>query len=194
MKTWKDVTLEQAIKLERIKSEGLDSILEQQAILQGKTVMDIEKTSIDDLMASQEEWRCISDLPKEKRTESAIIDGRHYMLCDFSKMTLAQMVDIEEYYRDGMLDNAHKIISVIMLPAKRRWRAFGPWIASDYEPSEERENDMKLLDMETVWGNLLFFSTIVNIYMTGLADYSQEILKMSSKKKNNQPEIGQEKQ
>jgi hypothetical protein len=193
-KTWKDVTLEQAVALEKIKAEGIDAVIQQQAILQNKTIDEIENTPMVELTKSQEEWKCIGSLPKEKRTPTAKIGKNIYALCDFSKMSLAQMVDIEEYYREGMLDNAHKIISVIMLPAKRKWKWFGSWTTEEYESNEERENDMLKLDMETVWGNMLFFSTIVNLYMTGLVDYSRGILDQETKRLRNRHLTVQEKQ
>jgi hypothetical protein len=107
-------------------------------------------------------------------------------------MTLAQMVDIEEYYREGILENAHRIVSVIMLPAKRKWKFAGPWVTEEYEPSEERENDMLKMDMETIWGNMLFFSTIVSIYTKGLLDFSVAMLETEAKTMMSQSETQEE--
>jgi hypothetical protein len=41
-------------------------------------------------------------------------------------MTLAQMVDIEEYYKAGLMNNVHKILSVLYLPSKEVYLVSGP--------------------------------------------------------------------
>lgn len=170
-KSWKDITLEKAMEMEKIKSDGLDQIIEVQAVLLGKTIEQVEAMTPAELTESIREWSFTKVLPKAKLTKDAKIGGRRYRMAELDKLSLAQMVDIEEYYNAGLKDNAHKIISVLMLPARRKAIKKWPFFAIEcdsYEPSEERENDMLKLDMETVWGNLLFFSTIASQFTSGL--------------------------
>jgi len=195
-KTWKDVTLEKALKLEDIKSEGLDAAIEAQAILHGKTVEEVEAWTPKELMEAIKEWNFIKELPKAKLTKMAKIGSRRYVMMELDALTLAQMVDIEEYYSAGLRENAHRIISAMMLPAKRKisWKwPFATWEAGEYSPSAERESDMLQLDMELVWGNLLFFSTIANQYTKGLQAYLAATLEAMKKSQSSQQE-GDERQ
>ena len=183
--TWKDITLEKALKIEAMKSTGLDAAIELQAILKGLTFDEVERWTPKQLTDANKECEFVKELPKAKLNKDAKVNGRRYRMAELDKLSLAQMVDIEEYYNAGLQDNAHRIVSVLMLPAKRKftWKwPFVKWEAGDYEPSEERENDMLQLDMELVWGNLLFFSTIVKEYTKGLRAYLAEILEETKRK------------
>jgi len=182
--TWKDITLEKALKIEAIKTTGLDAAIELQAILKDLTYDDVEKWTPKELTDANKECEFVKQLPKAKLTKDAKVNGRRYRMAELDKLSLAQMVDIEEYYNAGLQENAHRIVSVLMLPAKRKltWKwPFVKWEAGDYEPSEERENDMLALDMELVWGNLLFFSSIVKEYTKGLQAYLAATLEETKK-------------
>ena len=182
--TWKDITLEKALKIEAIKTTGLDAAIELQAILKDLTYDDVEKWTPKELTDANKECEFVKQLPKAKLTKDAKVNGRRYRMAELDQLSLAQMVDIEEYYNAGLQENAHRIVSVLMLPAKRKltWKwPFVKWEAGDYEPSEERENDMLALDMELVWGNLLFFSSIVKEYTKGLQAYLAATLEETKK-------------
>jgi hypothetical protein len=177
MKTWKDITLRKAIKLEKLpEMDKLELIINQYAILNDISVSDVEDMTPAELLENSKEYEFLLKLPDSKRTDVVKINGRKYGLIDFSKMTLAQMVDIEEYYNSGLVDNAHKILSVIMLPIRFKFPFMKPQLV-DYIPDPVREEDFLDLDMELVWGNLLFFYHIEMKYIKGLLDYLQENLK-----------------
>lgn len=187
--TWKDITLEKALKIEAMKSEGLDAAIELQAILKDLTFDEVERWTPKQLTDASKECEFVKQLPKPKLTKDAKVNGRRYRMAELDKLSLAQMVDIEEYYNAGLQDNAHRILSVLMLPAKRKlsWKwPFAKWEAGEYEPSEERESDMLQLDMDLVWGNLLFFSTIAKEYTRGLQDYLAGILEETKKMQESQ--------
>jgi len=189
MKTWKDITLRQAQALEAIDPhlDRLDTIVEQLSILKGIPVEEIERTwTPEDVFIEADKWSFLSSLPAPKEVKDLTIDGREYGMCNLGKLTLAQMVDIEEYYNVGIVENAHKIMAVLFLPKKKKWNPFKRSELEDYEWSEERESDMLEANMEFVWGNMLFFCGGVKRYTIGLLAFSQEMLKTSTKTEQTQ--------
>lgn len=180
MKSWKDITLRKAIELEQLgEMDKLDLIINQYAIINDMTIEEVEKMTPNELLEKSKEYQFILKMPEAKRTDFVKVNGRKYGLVDFSKMSLAQMVDIEEYYNDGVVGNAHKILSVLMLPVKRNI-PFMKVVLDEYEADEVRENDILDLDMELVWGNLLFFYLIEMKYMKDLLGYLQGQLKTTN--------------
>lgn len=183
MKTWKDITLKQAQALEMIDPslDKLDTIVEQLSILKGIPAEEIERTwTPEDILVEGDKWAFLQKLPDAKEIKEIEIDGREYAMCNLQKLTLAQMVDIEEYYSAGIVENAHKIMAVLFLPKKKSWNPFKRTETEDYEWSEERENDMLKANMDFVWSNMLFFCVGVKKYTIGLLAYSQEMLKTST--------------
>jgi hypothetical protein len=180
MKSWKDITLKKAIELEQLGDmDKLDLIINQYAIINDMTIEEVEKMTPNELLESSKEYQFILNMPEAKRTDFVKVNGRKYGLVEFSKMSLAQMVDIEEYYNSGVVSNAHKILSVMMLPVKRHI-PFMKVVLDDYEADEVRENDILHLDMELVWGNLLFFYLIEMKYMKDLLGYLQGQLRTAN--------------
>jgi len=182
MKSWKDITLRKAQKLESLPKtlDTLDLIINQYAILKDIEVSEVERLTPNELIEKTNELAFLKDLPIPKRTDVIKVNGRKYRLIDFNKMSLGQMVDIEEYYNEGLVHNSHRILSVMFLPVQRKF----PFIKETtlpYEPDEVRENDMLDCDMETIWGNLLFFYLGEMRYTKGLLDYLEEKVQMSQK-------------
>ena len=182
MKSWKDITLRKAQKLESLPKtlDTLDLIINQYAILKDIEVSEVERLTPNELIEKANELAFLKDLPIPKRTDVIKVNGRKYRLIDFNKMSLGQMVDIEEYYNEGLVHNSHRILSVMFLPVQRKF----PFIKETtlpYEPDEVRENDMLDCDMETIWGNLLFFYLGEMRYTKGLLDYLEEKVQMSQK-------------
>jgi hypothetical protein len=186
MKSWKDISLRKAIELESLgEMEKLDLIINQYAILNDMTIDEVEKMTPNELFESSKDYQFILKMPDAKKTDIVKVKGRKYGMVDFSKMTLAQMVDIEEYYNEGVIENAHKILSVIMLPVRRNI-PFTKVVLEDYNPDPQREEDFLDLDMEMVWGNLLFFYHIEMKYMKDLLGYLQVQLKTASQYQKSQ--------
>lgn len=174
MKSWKDITLRKALKLMEIKTEGrdaIDIIIDQMAVLHNKTPGEIELMEPKELIAHTEKVQWLNKLPKSKLTKVIKVNGREYGISNLERICLAQMIDIEEYYSLGFVDNIEKILSVLYLPIKSRIPLTDRYKLEEYEPSEQREQDILDVDMETMWGTALFFYRGVKEYSTAMMDY-----------------------
>lgn len=177
MKSWKDISLAKALKLIRINAEGkdtLDLIIEQMAILKDKSSYEIELMNPTELIAEANKLTWLNKLPKEKLTKVIKVNGREYGITNLERICLAQMIDIESYYEQGLNDNIEKILSVLYLPIKKRIPLTNSYTLHEYEPSEEREADMLDMDMETMWGTALFFYRGVKAYSNAMTDYLEK--------------------
>ncbi len=200
MKSWKNVTLRQAQELIALdpknysESEYLAYEVDQLAILLDKDPYDIETTmSVKEILEALTEWNFLSELPKEditKKVDTFKKNGTRYGLMNFNEITLAQMVDIEEYVNLGLVQNIHKIMSVLYLPTKS-WNPFTKkYTLKEYEPDPKREEIFLDMDMEFVYGNLLFFYLIVTTYIKhtrdSLVEESNQMLTKMMKMKTKQ--------
>jgi hypothetical protein len=178
VKSWKDVTLEQGIELSQLDIEdSWELVTNQMAIILDTTMDEIENKPAALVYEFINDWAFIKEMPPMKELKHFKVDGQWYKLINLSEMTLAQMVDIEEYYKLGLMNNIHKILSVLYLPASKN--LLGKWTLSEYEPDEKRENIFLKMDMESIWGTTLFFWTGVQNYMSVFKDYlKMEEMKM----------------
>lgn len=183
VKSWRDITLEQGIELSQLDIEdSWELVTNQMAIILDTTMDEIESKPAALVYEFINDWAFIKTLPPMKELKHFKRDGQWYKLCNLSEMTLAQMVDIEEYYKLGLMNNVHKILSVLYLPAKKN--VFGGWTLSEYSPNKDREDMFLKMDMESIWGTTLFFWTSVQNFMSGLKDYlKMEEMKMKSMNK-----------
>jgi len=174
MKSWKDIkfrTAKKLLELEGKELEPLDLVINQLAILEGKSVADIEDMTPDDIFKEWEKWRFTQDLPRPKKIDLMKWDGIDYGMTPLNKISLAQMVDIEEFYKEGLDKNIEKIISILFLPIKNK-TLWGKIELESYEFDEGRVEAILEQDMEFVWSNLLFFWTGAERYIRGLRDFS----------------------
>jgi hypothetical protein len=176
MKGWKDISLGKAIELMNIPTTGdaIDIIINQMAIIYDKTPYEIELMTPNQLIEFSNGMDWMSVMPKSKLTKVIKVNGREYGITNFNEICLAQMIDIEEYYSMGLNDTIHKILSVLYLPIKSRIPLTDRYKLEEYEPSEERENDMLDVDMETMWGTILFFYRGVKTYSVVTKDYLEQ--------------------
>ena len=188
--SWKNITLRQSIELFNLKKEefedDLDYYLEQLSILEDIDIATLENLTPNEIVDKIKQYDFIKVLPKEKHINTIKINKRKYGFMEFNKLSLAQMIDIEEYVNEGITNNIHKIISVILLPIKKQNIFTKKYILEEYVPSEERENDILDLDMEFVYSNLLFFYHIVNEFTNNLKD---SLVEKTLEKTQNQIEI-----
>jgi len=182
-KSWKDITLEQGVELALLDIEdSWELITNQMAIILDTTMDDIESKPAALVYEFIHDYSFIKEMPPMKKLEHFKKDGQWYKLIDLGQMSLAQMVDIEEYYSMGLIENVHRILAVLYLPAKKS--IFGKWTIEEYKPDEKREQLFLKMDMETIWGTTLFFWSLVQNYTKGLKDYfNQETTKMNMKSK-----------
>jgi hypothetical protein len=187
MKSWKDITLATAMEIMELeKNSGemdkIDFIIERLSILEDRDISEVENQTPEKIFADNEKFSFLRTMPKAKFIERTKIGGKEYAIAPLDKLTLAQMVDIEEFYKGGMEENIDKIISVLLLPVKRK-TVLGKIILEDYQYDEQRAEDMRSLDMEFVWSNILFFWTIVQEYMTDFQDYLSMRMEKAKMKK-----------
>lgn len=168
---WKDIKLKTAVELMQIDESNLDElemVIKQISIIKDMDEADIEKWTPDILIKEIKEYEFIKNLPKAKLNKTFKYNNIEYQMCEMNKLTLAQMVDIEEYYKLGLKDNIEKIMSVLFLPVKSKNKITGKVVLEEYEPDLDRENAILEQDMEFVWSNLLFFCNIETKFMSHL--------------------------
>lgn len=165
-KSWKDITMRTGIELAQLEIEDpLELIKMQMAVIMDEDMDHIEKLPMGAIIEFTKEYEFIGKLPEKRLTKTIKHNGKTYGICDFDKMSLAQFVDIEEYYNNGLLPNLHKILSVFYLPIKKRNIFTGKYELEEYEPNEERENMFLDMDMEFIWSITLFFYHIGQEYI-----------------------------
>lgn len=171
-KSWKDITLKTAIELIQLSPENdLDLIVNRLAIIKDVDPFEIEQMSFDEITSEYEQWDFVGTLPEERKDETFKWNGKRYGRINFGKISLAQMVDIEEFYAMGFLENVHNILSIVYLPVKSYNFITKKYTLEPYEFNKEIADTFLDLDFEFVYGNLLFFWKIVSVYTNSLKDY-----------------------
>lgn len=171
-KGWKDIKMKVGIELAELEEEDpLERIKLQMAILMDTDTGYIERLPTAAIIEFTKEYEFIGELPKEKLTKTIKWNGKRYGVVDFDKMSLAQFIDIEEYYNAGLLKNLHKILSVIYLPVKKWNPITKKYTLEEYEPNTEREDMFLEMDMEFVWSTTLFFYRIGEVYINNMNSY-----------------------
>lgn len=177
MKSWKDISLRKALRLMSLNEtayDQLDLIIKQMAILLDKTEAQIELMEPKELFEFGDKFKFLGELPKPKETKVIKVNGREYGLTELTRIKLAQMIDIEEYYNLGLEKSIAQILSVLYLPIKKRIPLTSKYTLEDYEPDNEREEDMLDVDMETMWGTILFFYRGVTEYSNAMKVYLEQ--------------------
>ena len=171
-KSWKDISLKMAIELIQLSPENdLDLIVNRLAILKDEDPADIEKMTFDDIAKEYKQWNFVGTLPEERKDETFKWNGIRYGRVNFAKLSLAQMVDIEEFYSMGFLENVHNILSILYLPVKNYNIITKNYTLESYEFNQEVADSLLDIDFDFVYGNLLFFWTIARVYTNSLKDY-----------------------
>jgi len=185
-KTWKDITLETAMELMSLEKEqqdmsALDFMIYQLSILEDKDIETIENQEPTKIFSDFEKWSFLKQMPKGRFIPYAKIGDEEFGVTPLDKITLAQMVDIEEYYKKGLEENLDKIASILMLPVIEK-TLLGKRTLAEYQYDEERVEKMKSLDMEFVWSNMVFFWNGIEEYMRGLLDYSRAMMETTTQR------------
>ena len=171
-KSWKDISLKMAIELIQLSPENdLDLIIERLAILKDQDPADIEKMTFEEITNEHKVWSFVGTLPVERKDETFKWKGVRYGRVNFAKLSLAQMVDIEEFYAMGFIENVHNILSILYLPTKSYNFITKKYTLETYEFNQEVADSLLDIDFDFVYGNLLFFWTIARVYTNSLKDY-----------------------
>ena len=177
-KGWKDITLRMAIEIDGLgEMDEIDLTINQMAINRDTTIDEIEKLNPSELINFVKEYDFMGTFPEPKQIKTFKKNKIRFGMTELTELKLAQMVDIEEYYGDGFLKNAHKILSVLYQPTKSYNFITKKYTLEDYKQDTNRENMFLDIDMDFVWSNLLFFWTIAAIYMKDLEGCSVERVK-----------------
>ena len=171
-KSWKDISLKMAIELIQLSPENdLDLIVNRLAILKDQDPADIEKMTFEEIAKEYKQWNFVGTLPTERKDETFKWKGVRYGRVNFAKLSLAQMVDIEEFYAMGFIENVHNILSILYLPTKSYNFITKKYTLETYEFNQEVADSLLDIDFDFVYGNLLFFWTIAKVYTSSLKDY-----------------------
>ena len=177
-KGWKDITLRMAIEIDGLGDlDEIDLTINQMAIIRDTTIDEIEKLNPSELINFVKEYDFMGTFPEPKQIKTFKKNKIRFGMTELTELKLAQMVDIEEYYGDGFLKNAHKILAVLYQPTKSYNFITKKYTLEDYKQDTNRENMFLDIDMDFVWSNLLFFWTIAAIYMKDLEGCSVERVK-----------------
>lgn len=177
-KGWKDLTLRQAIEIDQLGDmDEIDLTINQMAIIRDTTIDEIEKLNPIELIEFVKEYDFMGTFPEPKQIKTFKKNKMRFGMTELTELKLAQMVDIEEYYGDGFLKNAHKILAVLYQPVKSYNFITKKYTLEDYKQDTDRENMFLDMDMNFIWSNLLFFWTIAAIYMKDLEGCSVERVK-----------------
>jgi hypothetical protein len=178
-KGWKDITLRMAIEIDGLgeMDDEIDLTINQMAVIRDTTIDEIEKLNPIELINFVKEYDFMGTFPEPKQIKTFKKNKVRFGMTELTELKLAQMVDIEEYYGDGFLKNAHKILAVLYQPTKSYNFITKKYTLEDYKQDTNRENMFLDIDMNFVWSNLLFFWTIAAIYMKDLEGCSVERVK-----------------
>jgi hypothetical protein len=185
-KSWKDMTLATAKELMQLEKQAesidpIDFIIERVALLDDRDPAEVENQTPEKIFQQNDAWD-LNKMPVAKFRPWTKIDGKEYGISPLDKITLAQMVDIEEYYKGGLEQNLDKIISILVLPVADK-SILGKKTLEEYQYDDERVELMNKLDMEFVWQNILFFWTGVETYIQSFKDYLAEAAKTTTMEK-----------
>lgn len=187
MRGWRDITLRQAQELLNLgEMDELDLIISQMAIIRDTTNDEIEKLTPSEIIKFTEEYKFLNTTPVAKLTRTFKKGGKRFGIMNFNELTLAQVVDIEEYYEQSFNMNMHKIMSCLFLEVKSYNPFTKKYTLVDYKPSEDRENIFLDMDMQFIWENILFFYHIEQTYLKGMKDY---LLKMKTQMKTQMSKV-----
>jgi len=168
IKTWADVKLYQLQELEGLGEyeNQIDLIVEQLSILMEMDPSEVENMAVTDLMIEIDKWKFIKEKTTQgKRIDLFKIEGKRFGFIKLDELTLGQMVDIEFYVGNGLMKNAHKIMSVLYLPVKKYNLITKKYTLEEYSSNEDRQNLFKLVTMDVLYPQMLFFWNIVKIYL-----------------------------
>ncbi len=170
--SWADVTLEkwQQLVLGKKKSKTQEA-KETIKALSTLPVKLVEEMALSDVATIFERLSKLQVKGKLKKVFE--IDGIEYgFLPDLSEISLGEWADIEQYIKDGLEKNIHKIMAVLFRPITSREGKM--YSVQSYKDGKQRaEKFKKKMNAEQVQQSLVFFwtfgkelSTILPLYLT----------------------------
>lgn len=174
-KSWVDINLRQLQEIESLPTydDDLDLMINQVSILNDVDSNTIENMPLVDLVEEFNQWGFLKELPKEKNNKVIKVGKTRLGFIELNKMSLAQLVDIEEYVSDGLMKNMHKILSVLYIPIKTYNYLTKSYTLKEYSPDKGRQELFLDLTMDLLYPQILFFCRIVKVYLDGFPDSSE---------------------
>ncbi len=157
-KSWKDVKLRQAQELLQLEEKtGLDLLISQMAI-----ILDTDEGTIEDLPMTEitkfaEEWSFLNMDPVKKLTKTFKVGDTRFGMVELNELTLAQVIDIEEYWSQGWIENLHKILSCLFLPVKSYNRFTKKYELEKYKP-KPKPNHFEDICVGVLLATLILFA------------------------------------
>jgi len=188
MKTWHDICLGKAIKIINYKyledPDYLENEINLLSILEDKTVDEITNMSGQEIVELFNQYSFIKTLPEITKKYVGSVKLPNYgkvHLKEFNKLSLGDMIDIEEYIKDGIVKNYHNILAKLFYKKKFDWRKLRYYVVED-DFNKKSANFLET-PFPIVYEILNFFLSIVEIYTKHLADSStMEIMKNEMKR------------
>jgi hypothetical protein len=191
-RTWKDITVNKFLELERIKNsyektgdDDLDAINRAVAILQvvcdasEDEILDLPKNVFSELLAAT---NFLMEMPKAKITDKYVINGKKYnVFLEMNNMTVSQYIDFQTFYKDQ--DKYTKeMIACFLIPEGKKY--------GEYDINEvinDIGNHMSIVDAYSI----LFFFTILSMSLTKvtLNCSIKDMRKMMKKEKNEEQKM-----
>jgi hypothetical protein len=173
-KSWEDIKLYQNVEIANLPpfEDELDKMINIMAVVLDITIEEVEAKTPDELLKFFEDYKFMNEMPGPKLQKIIELDGKKYGMIDLSKMNMAQLTDIEEFYKQGLENNIQNILAVLFLPIKKYNVITKKYTLEEYSFSNDRADlFFNHADMEFVFGNLNLFFESVQIYSKSLANY-----------------------
>jgi len=181
--SWADVTLEkwQQLVLGKKKSKTQEA-KETIKALSTLPVKLVEEMALSDVATIFERLSKLQVKGKLKKVFE--IDGIEYgFLPDLSEISLGEWADIEQYIKDGLEKNIHKIMAVLFRPITSREGKM--YSVQAYKDGRERaEKFKKKMNAEQIQQSLVFFYNLGNKLSTILPLYLMQKMKKIQEETN----------
>jgi len=181
--SWADVTLEkwQQLVLSKKKSKTQEA-KETIKALSTLPVKLVEEMALSDVATIFERLSKLQVKGKLKKVFE--IDGIEYgFLPDLSEISLGEWADIEQYIKDGLEKNIHKIMAVLFRPITSREGKM--YSVQAYKDGRERaEKFKKKMNAEQIQQSLVFFYNLGNKLSTILPLYLMQKMKKIQEETN----------
>lgn len=177
---WSNIDLQTAIQIiqyERVSEPlYLENEINLLSIITKKSVRDLEDLNPNVLVDMYNDYSFIKDLPIPKVKYVTSLYLKEYgkvRLTPFNELSVAQMVDIEELAKDGIVKNYHKILAVLFNRYKFSFMKM-KYVIDDLDTFNTRSEAFLKTDFEQIYSVISFFLSIAKIYMNNLGDSLME--------------------
>ena len=175
-------------KIHTSQDDDIDKAIASVSILTGLPRWDVEELPMPEFTAMSREISVLFSNPvvKEKVVKSVKVNGKKYsVILDPKKLCAGQYIDLQHFLKQNMVENIHKLMACIIVPAKR-W----PW---DDKPKYDGENHEKIaegiqnLSYIEIYSTCLFFSKLWNSSIKAIGTYLIREMNKEMKRKNQNP-------